>query len=577
MADPLRGLVLAPFGPDAEVDDGGPRAQQVAQELAGSGLDVTVLVGAPAQTWAGYLGPVRLVRAQVVPRLSAAGATSGRGPAAVRSLLSWVPRGWRRTLPEVDDHEAVLGPRIDAEEPDVVVSVGAVAAAVAARAVGRAALRERRVAWVHVDTAPAGAHDAVRRRAEAAVRRELVRHADRVVDDPVAVVRALADVLGPRWDPVPPTGPAPRVVGVHPSATPAVTRSVDLPVTVGIGPANMAGQAWAWAKALERERPGTATDVLMVDRGSALVFPADELVPSGVFGRDLAWQQRMERRVLGTWTHALLESGRAVTGTLHGKDFRGDARILTEHGIPVALVLHGSELRDPRRHVLAEPWSPFRDATDPWVASVQATVDLLRPAIDDFDGPRLVSTPDLLLDLPDAVWLPVVVDPDVWRPGGPVLERDVPVVLHAPSRAAIKGTDHVEQALEPLVRAGRIEYRRVEGVSPDQVPHEVAAADVVLDQFAIGSYGVMACQAMAAGRVVVGHVSDQVREHVTAATGLELPLLEATPATLGAVLEQVLDDRAAAARSAAAGHEFALAVHGGARSAGVLADVLGLG
>ena len=472
---------------------------------------------------------MRLVRAQVVPRLSAAGATSGRGPAAVRSLLSWVPRGWRRALPEADDHEAVLGSRVDAEEPDVVVSVGAVAAAVAARAVGRAALRRRPVTWVHLDTPTAGADDAVRRRAEARLQRELVRHADRVVDDPVEVVPALADVLGPRWDPVPPTGPAPLVVGARPSTTPAVTRSADQPVTVGIGPANMAGQAWAWAKALERERPGTATDVLMVDRGSALVFPADELVPSGVFGRDVAWQQRMERKVLQTWTHALLESGRAVTGTLHGKDFRGDARLMTAHGIGVALVLHGSELRDPRRHVLAEPWSPFRDAADPWVASVQATVDLLRPAVDDFDGPRLVSTPDLLLDLPGAVWLPVVVDPQIWQAGDPVLEREVPVVLHAPSRAAIKGTDDVERALEPLVRAGRIEYRRVEGVSPDQVPHEVAAADVVLDQFAIGSYGVMACQAMAAGRVVVGHVSDQVREHVTQATGLDLPLLEATP------------------------------------------------
>ena len=43
----------------------------------------------------------------------------------------------------------------------------------------------------------------------------------------------------------------------------------------------------------------------------------------------------------------------------------------------------------------------------------------------------MVSTPDLLLDLPGAVWLPVVVDTELWRPGPPVLEREVPVVLHA--------------------------------------------------------------------------------------------------------------------------------------------------
>ena len=99
-----------------------------------------------------------------------------------------------------------------------------------------------------------------------------------------------------------------------------------------------------------------------------------------------------------------------------------------------------------------------------------------------------------------------------------------------------------------------------------------AAADIVLDQFRLGSYGVAACEAMASARVVVGHVLPAVRERVREATGLELPIVEATPDTLAAVLEELISDPEGARRIAARGSEFVEAVHDGRASARALID-----
>ena len=130
--------------------------------------------------------------------------------------------------------------------------------------------------------------------------------------------------------------------------------------------------------------------------------------------------------------------------------------------------------------------------------------------------------------------------------------------------------------LAPLARAGRIEYRRLQGVGPEEMPAAVAAADVVIDQFSIGTYGVLPCEAMAAGRLVVSHVSDQVREHVLTTTGLELPVVQATPDTLPEVLDRLVADRDTAREVADAGPGFVRAVHSGETSAAVLVRTLQL-
>lgn len=347
----------------------------------------------------------------------------------------------------------------------------------------------------------------------------------------------------------------------------------DGPPVVGFGPANSAGQAWAWAKALERTTPEVTTCVVAVVQ-EPYDYGRDVAVEADVFARDVAWQRRMADTALGTWTHALLEAGRPVLGTLHGQDFTGDAAAFRGVGVRVGLVLHGSEIRDPRRHAAEQRWSPFRDPDDLLTVTLQRRRDALAPLVRAFDGPVLVATPDLLDDVPDAVWLPLAVEPGSFVADRPVLVDDVPLVLHAPSRQALKGTEAVESALLPLAERGVIRYERVEGVPPSRMREVLAAADVVVDQLPIGSYGVLACEAMAAGRVVVGRVDERTRGRVLAATGLEVPVVDADPDTLADVVLGLLADRDAARERAAEGARFVAEVHDGRASARVLREHL---
>jgi hypothetical protein len=89
-------------------------------------------------------------------------------------------------------------------------------------------------------------------------------------------------------------------------------------------------------------------------------------------------------------------------------------------------------------------------------------------------------------------------------------------------------------------------------------------------------YSVTAVEAMAAGRLVVGHVHDQVRDHVRGVTGLDVPVVEATPATLDEVLRDVTARRDHYRQIAGRGPAFVAAVHDGALSARVLAPFLGV-
>ncbi len=106
-----------------------------------------------------------------------------------------------------------------------------------------------------------------------------------------------------------------------------------------------------------------------------------------------------------------------------------------------------------------------------------------------------------------------------------------------------------------------IEYRPVSGVPNDAMPALYGEADVVVDQFRIGNYGVAACEAMAAG-ASSSHVDDQVRSAARDASGLDVPIVEATPDTLSDVLRRIAGDREAFREVASRGPRFVDTLHG---------------
>jgi hypothetical protein len=277
------------------------------------------------------------------------------------------------------------------------------------------------------------------------------------------------------------------------------------------------------------------------------------------------------KRQLYEYTHLLAEAVRPVIGVKYGDTLGAELPVLAAAPVRVAVLLHGSEIRRPDRHAQRHPHSPFHDRDWELARVLQDQSERLGRIVADFDGPIFVSTPDLLDDVPTATWLPVVVDTSVWRSDRPVLERDRPVVVHVPSNARMKGSERIDPVAQQLADEGVIDYRRLEGLRPEEMPAVVADADIVLDQFALGSYGVAAVQAMAAGRVTVGHVADHVRARIP----VELPIVDASPGTLREVLLGLVADREAARAVASAGQRYAHEQHDGRRSATVLSGFLG--
>ncbi|WP_298868686.1 hypothetical protein [uncultured Microbacterium sp.] len=357
------------------------------------------------------------------------------------------------------------------------------------------------------------------------------------------------------------------VRGDIPSApAPLTTSAVRLLIT----PMNYAGQGREWARSAASA--DTEATNLAVRVGDSLRAPSQWTVPAAVFTASRAWRAQM-RESLPLFSHVMIESFASPLGRGTGDVVREDIAWLTEQGVRVGLICHGTDVRRPKEHIGSHRHSPFAQLSPAELTAAERSAQTNVGIAADFDGPVFVSTPDLLSDVPWAAWLPVVVEPARWANARGV-DAVVPVVLHAPSSGPVKGSAHVDSAAGALAETGVVRYRRLQRVPAERMPEEVGAADIVVDQLLLGGYGVAACEALAAGRVVVGNVDASVRETVRATTGMELPIVQADPDTLSDVLERLAADPGERTRVAGAGPLFVERVHAGAMTRRVLADYL---
>lgn len=335
-----------------------------------------------------------------------------------------------------------------------------------------------------------------------------------------------------------------------------------------IAPVNYSGQGRAWARALESASDTTSARNMAVDVPGGFDYPADLIVPVATYHNDVDWQWRQLQAALGA-THVLIEAEEPPFGRLYGRSVARQASKLIDGGVDVAFLAHGTDIRLPSRHVRDNPWSHYADPlvyTARHETLARRNAELLRAS----GRPLFVSTPDLLVDLPEAQWCPVSIDCAAWdlqrdeRPTGTPLR-----VAHAPSVSVVKGTQLILPALERLRAEGVIDLDLIQGVPSQEMPERFAAADVVIDQMRIGSYGAAACEALAAGCVVVGHLSAGVRSTVRALVGRDVPIMEATPDTLSTVLRELAGcDDLSTLRDR--GREFVRSVHDGQRAAAAL-------
>lgn len=353
------------------------------------------------------------------------------------------------------------------------------------------------------------------------------------------------------------------------TADPAPTTVPDAQIRLYISPTNYSGQGYAWARAVERADPAISARNVEVVLPGSFGFAADTHVAIATVNSSTEWAAA-EWAAAAQFTHVLVEAERSMFGRQFGRDLRREIAALEASGVSVAYISHGTDIRDPAAHAQRTPWSPYPEDPRTDVLHADAVENLA--LMSTLRRPTFVSTPDLIDDVPWAVWCPVVIAPEVFRAettpfsGGPVR------IVHVSSSPVQKGSHLIEPALAPLIESGAVEYRLVTGAPAAEMPAIFASADIVIDQFRIGSYGVAACEAMAAGRVVIGHVLPAVRDRVEETHGIPLPIVEATPDTLRSVISSIVDDPTSARASAAAGPAFVSRVHDGTASSRALIE-----
>jgi glycosyltransferase involved in cell wall biosynthesis len=378
----------------------------------------------------------------------------------------------------------------------------------------------------------------------------------------VTIQRLYAEVLGEADERLREIDDLPPLT-LHSPAAPHEGRG-RAPIRLAVGPENMSGQAWAWARAVERNRADVEAVVFEREKDHAFAFPYDRRIAAQEWV-SFDWQLE-QLRSLSEYTHALFEFGHGLLGTLAGGTFHGDLPLLVGRGVHCALVCHGSDVRDPELHASLEPHSPFHQADPSLVRGLQRKTEALRAEIDRTGIQCFVSTPGLLDQVSGARWLPVTVDAQTWPTRSAASGANLLRVGHFPSQGIFKGSEVVDAVAERLAAAGLIEYVRLPHMAEAELRDVMRTLDVLIDGIRLGDYGVTACQAMATGVLVLGNVGERVRRRLTT----DVPIVHVTPDTLEDVLADIAHDRAAYREQAASGPAFVERFHDGTYAATVL-------
>lgn len=309
---------------------------------------------------------------------------------------------------------------------------------------------------------------------------------------------------------------------------------------LAIGPANYAGQAYAWSRAV---RKYLGIDAFSFGGRSSFNFPVD--IEDGNSYEKIVAE--------GDYTHILIDGFVPFLGV---GNFKTDIYELMRMGKPIGLIAHGSEFRDPKKHIRQVQHSHFHNAPANYTRALVKYCRMTHKIARHTGLPLFVSTPDLLLEGLPGTWLPVTVTG--WECDRP-LSPKIPKVLHHPSRTdpPIKGSKFIVPVLQSLADEGRIDLINSEMGAHVGVKPLVHSCDILVEQILIGSYGVAAVEGMMAGKLVVGYVTPEVRKIA------DPPIVDARPDKFEETMKKILDNWDYYRKYADAGRSYADTFHNG--------------
>lgn len=223
-----------------------------------------------------------------------------------------------------------------------------------------------------------------------------------------------------------------------------------------------------------------------------------------------------------------------------------DLALLRRRGVALFVTFQGDDVRQADVCRPRFDWAPARELEP---TSIELGMDRARRTVarrfERYADRIYYLNPDLAYVLPPGSrFVPYAhVDPREWRPE-PRPPNPRPLVVHAPTARTIKGTHHLLAAADAL-RAEGVDFdlELVEGRTQAEARQVYARADLLVDQLMLGWYGGLAVESLALGVPVIAHVRTADLEHVPRAFARELPIIDATPASIQDVLRTWLVER----------------------------------
>ena len=216
-----------------------------------------------------------------------------------------------------------------------------------------------------------------------------------------------------------------------------------------------------------------------------------------------------------------------------------DLPLIKAHGKKIAHRFTGFDLRLSRWDMKANRFSPFHYGAVPFAyEETQARyLEFLQGYVDQF----FVQDPELgQFAPPGTKIIPRALDLDHWKFVG-VEPSEEPLVVHAPSIDAYKGTAQILQAVEELQAEGlKFRFEKISGMSHEQAQERYRAADIVVDQILIGATGVLTLEALAMGKPCVVYLREDLFKPFYG--GQDLPVVNANPETIKDQLRAVIKD-----------------------------------
>ena len=337
-----------------------------------------------------------------------------------------------------------------------------------------------------------------------------------------------------------------------------------------LGATNSAGQANGWAMALRKAgRNAQSLQIISEENGSW--FNADRTINRSQW-KPLEFRKQLFNEITSQNSGVLLESLRPIfalnqPSLFTAQEGLNDLIDLWRVGLKIAVVFHGSDIRDQLHHAKMDEFSPYRNPVDPTkFQAVRVRADQTRLVARKLNRHRIkhfVTTPDLLHELPDATWLPAVIDVEKFKTNSSIKNSAGPLkVLFLPSNGWLKSEWLVTPVLTELEKEGVIKLIAKGAVSNSQMPALIESADVVIDRFD-GVVGVASIEAMAAKRLVIANVAPWIYNKAEVTP----PVIHATPKTLADKLREIASDNFNHQQITDTGFEYVNKWHDGRESA----------